>query len=115
MWINSHLSAARLKVRIPTLSILERVAHEATAAHLTPDGAIDAATWRGLSLRRLIGDPFDLTCRPVLPPTDTLAIRASADGASFVLHNRNAGNVASSGGMLGDAVGHVPAIDGPPC
>ena len=46
-----------------TIDVCEAVAHEATAAHLAPDGTIDAATWRGLSFRRLIGDPFDLTRR----------------------------------------------------
>jgi hypothetical protein len=84
-----------------TIDVSEAVAHEAAAALLTPDGSVTSASWRGMALRRLIGSPFDFTRRPVLPSTDTLTIRASADGASFVLHNRNSGNVASSGGMLG--------------
>jgi len=84
-----------------TIDVCEAVAHEATGAHLAPDGTVEAASWRGLAFRRLIGDPFDLMRRPVLPSTDTLTIRASTDGASFVLHNRHSGNVASSGGMLG--------------
>ena len=84
-----------------TIDICEAVAHEAAAALLREDASIDSASWRGLNFRRAIGDPFDLSRRPVLPSTDTLTIRASIDGASFVLHNRNSGNVASSGGMLG--------------
>jgi transcriptional regulator with XRE-family HTH domain len=83
------------------IDVCEAVAHEAVLTHVTGSGELAPASWRGLSFRRLLGDPFDLARRPVLPSTDTLTIRASEDGASFVLHNRDSGSVASSGGMLG--------------
>jgi hypothetical protein len=63
-------------------------------------GRVLPATWRGLTFRRHIGDPFDLSRRPQVSSTDTLTIRLDADGATFVLHNRSAGNVAVAGGML---------------
>src|SRR4029453_16784496 len=38
--------------------------------------------------------------RMVSTSTDTLTIRKDKDGATFILHDRNAGNVAVAGGML---------------
>jgi hypothetical protein len=47
----------------------------------------------------LVGDPFDLARKPLLPSVDTFTIRRSRHGASFVLHQRDAGQVAVAGGM----------------
>jgi hypothetical protein len=82
------------------LDVCEALAHEAVAAHLGTTGKV-ASAWRELPFRRLLGDPFDLSRRPVMPSTDTLTIRVEPAGASFVLHYRDPGSVASSGGMLG--------------
>ncbi|MFG2043145.1 XRE family transcriptional regulator [Dactylosporangium sp. NPDC048998] len=79
----------------------EAFAHEMAAQHLTGTaGGISPASWRGLTFRRHLGDPFDLHRRALVSSTDTLTIRLDADGATFVLHNRSAGNVAVAGGML---------------
>jgi transcriptional regulator with XRE-family HTH domain len=79
----------------------EALAHEMAAQHVTGEGGrIAPASWRGLTFRRHLGDPFDLHRRALVSSTDTLTIRADADGATFVLHNRSAGNVAVAGGML---------------
>src|SRR3569833_1537260 len=53
-----------------------------------------------MRFRKLCGQPFELGRRALVSSTDTLTIRVDADGASFVLHNRSAGNVAVAGGML---------------
>jgi len=71
------------------------------AAHLTgDDSGIRPAAWRGLTLRRLIGDPLTPHRWPCVPSTDTLTLRVDEDGVTFVLHNRAADNVAVAGGML---------------
>ncbi len=64
-------------------------------------GCHGRASWEDLPFRRLIGDPFDLARRPLLPSVDTLTIRHDRRGgrSSFMLHRRNAGNVAVAGGM----------------
>ncbi|HET6750486.1 MAG TPA: transcriptional regulator [Actinomycetes bacterium] len=54
---------------------------------------------RPLPFRTLLGDPFDPARRPLLPSIDTLTIRRSRERASFVLHHRDAGQVAVAGGM----------------
>lgn len=61
--------------------------------------ALARPTTRPLPFRTLIGDPFDLARRPLLPSIDTLTIRRSRHGASFVLHQRDAAQVAVAGGM----------------
>lgn len=79
----------------------EALAHEMAAQHVTGQGArITPASWRGLPFRKHVGNPFDLTRRALVTSTDTLTIRLDADGATFVLHNRSASNVAVAGGML---------------
>ncbi|MGH3645993.1 MAG: helix-turn-helix domain-containing protein [Micromonosporaceae bacterium] len=83
-----------------SFDISEAVAHEMAMTHVCPDGAVEQPTWRGLKLRKLIGGPFDPQRRPLLPSIDTLTIRRDRDGACFVLHDRNASNVAVAGGML---------------
>jgi transcriptional regulator with XRE-family HTH domain len=79
----------------------EAIAHETAAAHVLGDGTIGAASWRGLRYRKAIGDPFDLARRAVLLSINTLTIRRDRNTASIVLHNRNAANVATSGGIIG--------------
>lgn len=76
------------------VDVCEAVAHELSAAGSAPALA-------GLPFRTLIGDPFDLARRPLLPSIDTLTIRKARDGsATFVLHRREAANVAVAGGVL---------------
>jgi transcriptional regulator with XRE-family HTH domain len=81
------------------VDVSEALAHETAQAWLGSDRA-GAPTWRGLGLRRHIGDPFDLSRRALGTSTDTLTIRQDSDGATFVLHNRDSGSVAVAGGML---------------
>lgn len=82
--------------------VCEGVAHELAGAWLATgsDPAwIGEPDWESLPFRRLVGDPFDLGHRPLLPSIDTLTIRLAADGtASFPLHHRAASNVALAGG-----------------
>lgn len=84
------------------IDVSETLAHEAAGALLLGSEAKVTPTpsTREMPFRRLVGDAFDGRRRPILPSTDTLTIRQDRDGASFVLHNRNAGNVATAGGML---------------
>jgi hypothetical protein len=51
------------------LDMYEALAHEMALVHLDESGAIrpGRATMRDLPFRKLIGDPFDLGRRPVLP------------------------------------------------
>jgi hypothetical protein len=52
--------------------------------------------------RELIGDPFDLRRRAVLPAIDTLTLRRRKDGrASFLLHWRDPAKVATTAGIYG--------------
>lgn len=99
-----RLTGVNLDNRDPSLSmgmttyfsvvdVAELLAHEFAAARL-------AGAQGALPFRQLIDDPFDLARRPMLPSIDTLTIRKSVDGPSFVLHDRSAGNVAVAGGML---------------
>ena len=79
----------------------EALAHETAAAHLGPNGELAPPSWRGLDFRKAIGDPFDLARRPLLLSINTLTIRRDRTGASVILHNRSAANVATSGGVIG--------------
>jgi len=78
----------------------EAIAHEAAARYLTPAGDIRPVSWRGLGARKQLGDPFDTARRAVALAVDTLTIRLDRDGATFVLHQRDSGNVAVAGGMM---------------
>lgn len=87
------------------LDSCEALAHETAAALLRTgsDGhpVVGHPSWRRLPFRKLIGDPFNLGQRTVLPSIDTLTIRRSAgDSASLVLHRRDSGSVAVAGDML---------------
>ncbi|AEH08722.1 MULTISPECIES: helix-turn-helix domain-containing protein [Protofrankia] len=76
------------------LDVCESVAHETAAAML--GGGL---SWPALPFRRRIGDPFDLCQRVVLPSINTLTIRHDQSRASFMLHRRSAGSVATAGGV----------------
>ena len=81
----------------------EAVAHELAAGHLVfaPTGTkLARPSWKRLPLRKLVGDPFDLGRRVVVPSIDTLTIRRSGASAGFVLHQRDPGQVAVCGGMF---------------
>jgi hypothetical protein len=85
------------------VDVSEAVAHELAAAHLafTPAGTTVARpSWKRVPLRKLIGDPFNLACRIVVPSIDTLTIRRSGSSATFLLHQRDPGRVAVCGGMF---------------
>lgn len=84
------------------LDVYESLAHETAYARLLEDGTLRSAppVMRELPLRRLIGDPFALQRRPVVPAVGTLTIRQAEDGASFLLHRRDPRSVAVAGGML---------------
>jgi transcriptional regulator with XRE-family HTH domain len=84
------------------VDVCEAAAHELADRHLvlTAGGtSLARPTTRPLPFRTLVGDPFDLARRPLLPSVDTLTIRRSRHAASFVLHQRDAGQVAVAGGM----------------
>lgn len=81
----------------------EAVAHE-TALHHGRTGAdrsyqLGQASWRRLSFRRHIGNPFDLARRPLMGAIGTLMIRAG-ESPSMVLHQRDGASVAGGGRML---------------
>ncbi|MGF7238735.1 MAG: helix-turn-helix domain-containing protein [Frankia sp.] len=76
------------------LDVCETVAHETAAAMLRGDFTLGK-----LPFRRTIGDPFDLGRRVVLPSVNTLTIRHDGANASFILHRRSAGSVATAGGV----------------
>jgi hypothetical protein len=84
------------------VDIFEAVAHEMAYAHLDDHGSIcpGQPTLRDLPFRKLIGDPFSFTRRPILPSISTLTVRRDNDDASFVLHRRDPRSVAVAGGML---------------
>jgi transcriptional regulator with XRE-family HTH domain len=78
----------------------EAIAHEAADQLIQPGGRVGSASWEGLTARQAIGDPFNAARRAISGSTDTLTIRRDLDGSTFVLHQRNSGNVAVAGGML---------------
>lgn len=80
----------------------EALAHELTLVQFAHGGAAQAepVAWRRLPFRRLVGNPFNLSRRPLLPSIDTLTIRSAADSVSFILHQRDPRQVAVAGGMF---------------
>jgi transcriptional regulator with XRE-family HTH domain len=77
------------------VDVCEAAAHELAAVHM----AGKPVKWQALPFRRLIGDPFDLSRRPVAPSINTLTIRREGRGGSFIVHERNSSHVAVAGGM----------------
>ncbi|MEQ7124167.1 helix-turn-helix transcriptional regulator [Actinopolymorpha sp. B11F2] len=85
------------------IDIHEALGHElATVVDRSSDDEVSRRTpsWRGLPLRRLIGDPCDFTRRSSLVSLSTLTIRDDGKEPSFVLHDRSAARVAIAGGTL---------------
>jgi hypothetical protein len=85
-----------------SMDINEALAHETALHHLARDAAGDESvcrpSWRNLAFRKLIGDPFDLSRRPLMGAIGTLTIRAG-ESPSMILHQRDGGGVAGGGGM----------------
>lgn len=82
------------------IDVCEAVGHEFAAAYLA--NGRKAPSMDELPLRAAIGDPFDLTVRPMYTSINTLTIRRSARGGHrFYLHNRDPRSVASGGGAYG--------------
>lgn len=84
------------------LDLSEAIAHELALARR--DVSADApVTWDGLQLRALVGDPFDLRRRAVMPAIETLTVRRDrrTGSASFLLHWRDPAKVATAGGIYG--------------
>ena len=83
------------------VDVCETLAHEIAAAWLRQDGNAARIRLSELPFRALLGNPFDLPRRPVVPSTDTLTIRHDPRPgcSSFLLHRRNSDNVALAGGM----------------
>jgi transcriptional regulator with XRE-family HTH domain len=85
------------------LDVCEAAAHELAAAHLrfTADGSqLHRPSWKRQPFRKLIGDPFNLARRPLLPSIITLTIRRTSSTPTFVLHRRDSGQVAVAGSLL---------------
>jgi transcriptional regulator with XRE-family HTH domain len=81
----------------------EALAHEMALHHLSRDNrgdvAVGRASWRRLAFRKLVGDPFDLSRRPLMGAIGTLTIRGG-ESPSMVLHQRDGSRVAGGGGMV---------------
>lgn len=71
------------------IDVSTALAHEFAAASLTTEGG-------SLLFRELVGNPFDLAWRAVLPSINTLTIRRDRGGASFLLHYRDPAAVATA-------------------
>ncbi|WP_208865405.1 helix-turn-helix domain-containing protein [Amycolatopsis rubida] len=83
------------------LDISEAVAHELSASP-SCQAEPPKANWAELPLRGLIGNPFDLSRRALMPAIETLTIRRSSSGEpTFLLHWRDPQKVATAGGIYG--------------
>ena len=83
------------------VDICGAVAHEFAAAHLLNQDRTTPPSWRRLRFREAIGNPFGFGHRPAVMSVNTLTIRRDKDSATILLHNRDAANVATSGGVIG--------------
>lgn len=83
------------------LDLAEAVAHELALAAGAASGTVPP--WSEVPLRALVGDPFDLRRRFVVPDIQTLTLRRtrSTGQATFVLHWRDPARVATTGGIYG--------------
>lgn len=83
------------------LDLSEAVAHE--LADLVAHHPADPPARAALPLRTLVGDPFDLRRRAVLPAIETLTLRRdrASGAATFLLHWRDPAKVATTGGVHG--------------
>ncbi|KOV80886.1 hypothetical protein ADL03_31230 [Nocardia sp. NRRL S-836] len=103
---NLKAGAARLDFGLGTyfdkLDASEAAAHE--LAEVVRRGPADETPeWSKLPLRALIGDPFDLNRRAVMPAIETLTLRRQRDTgrATFLLHWRDPAKVATAAGIYG--------------
>jgi len=98
-------SANRLSFGLATyfdkLDLCEAVGHELAAAAMRK-GAAARLDWADLPFRALIGDPFELRRRAVLPAITTLTLRRdpTRGTATFLLHWREPDKVATAGGLF---------------
>jgi hypothetical protein len=81
------------------IDVSTALAHEYAAASLAA-GKLGGPSMADLPFRSLVGDPFDLSRRALLPSIDTLTIRKARDGsASFLLHFRDPASVATASSL----------------
>ncbi|MEU9822968.1 helix-turn-helix domain-containing protein [Pseudonocardia alni] len=82
------------------LDLAEAIAHEMAIAAERAGKKLD---WSELPLRALIGDPFDMERRYIIPAIETLTLRRNREtgGATFLLHWRDPAKVATSAGIYG--------------
>lgn len=84
------------------IDVSTALGHELAAASLTTAGraaVVADPTWAAMPYRALVGDPFNLARRPVLPSFDTLTIRHDPRGSSFLLHCRDPRLVATASSL----------------
>jgi hypothetical protein len=81
------------------LDVAEAAGHELALAHRS--GGSGEISMRDLPFRALIGDPFDLERRAVLPAVTTLTLRRqrTRGTATFLLHWRDPEKVATAAGI----------------
>ncbi|MFB9691265.1 helix-turn-helix domain-containing protein [Amycolatopsis plumensis] len=84
------------------LDVSEAIAHE-MAISASWRAAKGRVNWADLPLRGLVGNPFDLERRALMPAIETLTIRrgAGSDAPTFLLHWRDPQKVATAGGIYG--------------
>ncbi len=82
------------------IDVSEALSHETVARHMINDGQLAPPSWRGLRLRKAIGDPLDPQRRACILSINTLTIRRDRHSASMVLHDRSTTNVATAGGIV---------------
>jgi hypothetical protein len=75
------------------IDVSTALAHEYAAASMAAGGSADMGA---LPFRTLVGNPFDLGWRALLPSINTLTIRRAPEGASFLLHYRDPAAVATA-------------------
>lgn len=82
------------------LDLAEAIAHEMAIAAERAGKKLD---WSELPLRGLIGDPFDMERRYIIPAIETLTLRRNRETgeATFLLHWRDPAKVATSAGIYG--------------
>ncbi|MEC3974776.1 helix-turn-helix domain-containing protein [Amycolatopsis sp. H20-H5] len=84
------------------LDLSEAIAHELSVSTSAQGNEI-RADWAELPLRSLIGDPFDLRRRALMPAIETLTLRRdrATGNATFLLHWRDPEKVATAAGIYG--------------
>lgn len=81
----------------------EAAAHELAHVIHSTNGFKGKPDLSAMPLRALIGDPFDLARRAIMPAIETLTLRRRRDNgtASFLLHWRDPAKVATAAGIYG--------------